>query len=90
MIFSSHGRTKGAYPITCMVSVCMYVTGLFMVEGLLRFASKLTYRYLKGFFFPLGSPRGLHDSKKPFLGSLRQMYVVLQFLSDLDEISMAT
>ena len=58
---------------------------LFRVEGLLRFASKLACRYLRQFVFPIGAPRSPWSPKRAIFGlSLRQMYVVLQFLSNLN------
>ena len=51
-IFSSLGRTKGAYAIYRMVSVTpVRHKPLFRVEGLLRFASKLAFRKLPMTFF---------------------------------------
>ena len=56
----------------------MYVTVLFRVERQLP----------RDFFvFLIGAPRA---PKNAILGPLRQIYVVLQFISDLNEIYMAT
>ena len=83
---SSLGRTKGAFAWCLSRPSVRY--NLFRVEGLLWFVSKLACRYLRQlsrtifFYYSIrGGPR-----KRPFLRPLRQIYVVLKFLSDFNKI----